>query len=68
MAGVLQGRRAAGLEALSESGPLKFTPELQLNARQVGVAGTSTVTTEDRTGPLLFFPRPDQVYAFQGVN
>jgi len=31
MNGVLQGRRVNGLEALLESGSLKFTPELQLN-------------------------------------
>jgi len=43
MTGVLQGRRATGLEALPELGSLKFTPELQLNVRPVGVAGSSTV-------------------------
>ncbi|HBC92214.1 MAG TPA: hypothetical protein DCZ10_04725 [Pelotomaculum sp.] len=43
MAGVLQGRRVDGLEALPELGPLKFTPELQLNVLPVGVAGASAV-------------------------
>ncbi|MDD4237881.1 MAG: hypothetical protein PHT62_04940 [Desulfotomaculaceae bacterium] len=43
MAGVLQGRRVNRLEALPGLGPLKFTPELQLNVLPVGVAGSSTV-------------------------
>jgi hypothetical protein len=43
MAGVLQGRRVNRLKTLPESGPLKFTPELQLNVLPVGVAGASTV-------------------------